>query len=334
MSNGFVAESADSPFGLLNILSLLTSAAIIYIAWQAWSARPRLTDVREQPVTEIPGDLHPAYAGLIASGRVRDVQIEATVLELIRRGTISLEPDADDRTKVQLRIADTDQVQIPLEQELIRLLQSRAREGVVGYRTLNRSRNNWGSLRRQLRQDGIEMGWLNPSSSQTRLAFIVPGLVGIALAIVLMIVAFTAETGWPVLGAIITGLTGSVALSIGNIIPETTREGEEAAIPWRGLRTGLARARDERPDSIDLDRAFPYIVAMGMAAQYDRHLRRASQSGYIPAWIGRRSRVQEWPEGWHTYWIALHTALAPTDPANTTAPTGSAWRRSITGGRF
>jgi hypothetical protein len=332
--NAIVSSSADSALGPLNLLALLSSAAILFIAWQAWSARPRLADADQTPRTTLPDDLHPSYAGVLATGRVRDTQIEAAVLELIRRGAFVLEPDGSDRTKVQMRIADGNQAQNPLEEQLIDLLRSREREGVVSYAALSRLRNSWGGLRTRLQQDTAAQGWINPSVVQLRLAFFVPGLIGVMLAVVLVFVAIVAGTGWPVLGAVIVGIVGLTSLSIGNVIPHTTMEGERAAVPWRGLRSGLAQARTGSADSVDLDQLFPYIVSMGMAAQYDRYLRRASQTGYVPVWIGRRSRVLDWPEGWHTYWIALHTALAPTDPANTTAPEGSAWRRSLTGGRF
>jgi hypothetical protein len=331
--NGLISGDVGAPLGLLNIISLLASAAIVFIAWQAWSARPRLTDVQETPITSPPDDLPPAHAGVLASGRISDAQIEATVLDLVRRGAITLEPDLSDRSKVQIRVIDSDVAANPLETELLALLQKRERDGVVSYSALNRLRNDWGSLRTRLQSDVVERGWLNPSILQTRLPFMLPAILGIALAGTMLIIAVAAGTGWPVLGAIIVGTIGLIVLSIGNVIPQTTERGERAAVPWRGLRTGLARAREGSHDSVDLDEVFPYIVAMGMAAQYDRYLRRASQSGYIPTWIGRRARVQEWPEGWHTYWIALHTALAPTDPLNTTTPSGPFWRRTLTGGR-
>jgi hypothetical protein len=326
--------SAGSLFGPLNIINLLAAGAILFIAWQAWSARPRIANGHETPSTTTPGDLHPAYAGALATGRVTDNQLEAAVLEMVRRKVIELEPDQNDREKVQIRILQPSETRNPVETELISLLKSRATSGVIDYRTLSRVRNQWGSVRNTLQKDLAYKGWLNPSVLQTRMPFILPGTLGVLLAFAMIPGAFIVGSGWPLLGGVIVGIVGCIVLIIGNIIPQTTAEGEKEALPWRGYRTGLARARDESSNALDLDEAFPYIVAMGMAPAFDRYLRRASQSGYIPIWIGPRPRVQEWPEGWHTYWIAVHTALAPTDSANTRAPSGSAWRRSLTGGRF
>ncbi len=324
---------ADGPLGLLNIMAFLSAAAILFIAWQAWTARPRVSGVEERLTTLPPGDLHPAYAGALASGRINDNQIEAAVLELIRNGAIELEPDSDERSKVQVRILDPDRSSDPIEQCLLETLERRASSGLINYQSLTRLRNDWDTVRTVLRREMTGPGWINPSMVQTRLPFTLPGVLGVAFAAALMIAAVTYETGWPVLGALVVGLTGLLVLTAGSVVPQTTRDGERAAVPWRGFRSGLVQARDDAHGTLDLDLVFPYIVAMGMAASFDRYLRRASQSGYIPQWIGRRSRVQEWPEGWHTYWIALHTALAPTDPINTTAPAGSPWRRGITGGR-
>jgi hypothetical protein len=329
----FVGSPGD-PLGPLNVMSLLASLAIGFIAWQAWTARPRAQESSATPSAVPPDDLHPAFAGALASGRVRDSQIEATVLELVRKRAVEIEPDHQQRDKVQLRILDSTLVTNPVEQTLMELLQRRSREGTVSYRDLSRLRNEWGRVRASLEREVIERGWLNPSLVQTRLPFVVPGAIGLVLAAATIPGAFVVSSGWPLIGGVIVGIVGSVVLIAGNIVPFTTRAGEEAAVPWRAFRTGLVTARDDGHDAIDLDSAFPYIVSMGMTPGFTRYLRRASQSGYIPTWIGPRPLVQEWPEGWYTYWLAFHTALGPTDPANTTAPSGSPWRRSLTGGRF
>lgn len=331
---GIPFTASGSPFGLLNVISVLASAAIAYIAWQAWTARPRVENGRETPTTAPPDDLHPAYAGVLASGRISDNQIEAAVLEMVRRRTLEIEPDQEQRSKVQIRILDRDSAANPVEEALLSVLDRRQTNGVVGYRTLSRLRNEWGDARATLRDQMVEFGWLDPSIIRTRLPFVVPGTIGLLMAAATIPGAFLVSSGWPLLGGALVGLTGSIVLVAGNIIPHTTAAGEREAIPWRGFRSGIIAARDEAQGELELDQLFPYIVAMGLAPGFERYLRRASQSGYIPEWIGPRRKVQEWPEGWHTYWIALHTAIAPTDPTNTTAPTGSPWRRSLTGGRF
>jgi uncharacterized protein (TIGR04222 family) len=332
--SGMLSFAPGSMLGPLNIMSLLAAVAIAFIAWQAWSIRPRIEHGRETPTVTPPGDLHPAYAGALTSGRIRDTQIEATILEMIRHRVLELEPDHDERDKVQLRILQPNETRNPVEEKLMALLRQRSSNGVINYRSLSRLRNQWGDVRAALQAELAEAGWLNPSALQTRLPFVLPGSLGLILAIAMIPGAFIVNSGWPLLGGLIVGITGSVVLIAGSIIPHTTAAGEREALPWRGLRTGLANAREDSNNKIDLDVTFPYIVAMGMAPAFERYLRRASQSGYIPDWIGPRRRVQEWPEGWHTYWIAIHTALAPTDSSNTKAPSGSPWRRSLTGGRF
>src|SRR5690606_12527905 len=115
--------------------------------------------------------------------------------------------------------------------------------GVVTYRWLKRLRNEWGNVRGQLQRDVASNGWLNSSITQTRLPFVLPGVIGLVLAVALIVAAIMAGTGWPVAGALIVGSTGLIALSIGSVVPHTTLDGERAAVPWRGLRTGLAQAR-------------------------------------------------------------------------------------------
>jgi uncharacterized protein (TIGR04222 family) len=332
LNNSFLSTSG--PAGPANILAVLASVAIAFIAWQAWSARPRADGDGPTPTTVPPDDLHPAYAGALASGRISDNQIEATVLELVLCRALEIEPDREQKSKVQIRILDPDQTRNELEAALMQLLQQRASNGVISFKALTRIRNEWGAVRSMLRQGLVDKGWLKQSDLQTLLPFLLPGSIGLLTSVGIVILSIATSSGWPLLGAVLVGTVGSIVLIAGNIVPHTTPEGERAAIPWRAYRSGLIIAREEEHGTIDMDRAFPYIVAMGMAPGFDRYLRRSGQSGYIPKWIGSRSVVLDWPEGWHTYWIALHTALAPTDPTNTPPPPGSHWRRSLTGGRF
>jgi hypothetical protein len=325
--------SAGGPLGAPNVIALLTAFAISFIAWQAWSKRPQVDQGHDSPTTVRPDDLHPAFAGALASGRISDTQIEATVLELIRRRALEIEPDQAQKDKVQIRILDPEKTSNEVESKLMEFLRQRAVNGVIPYRTLSRIRNDWGNIRGSLRSHMIANDWLKQSEIQTRLPFVLPGAIGLLTAAAMIPVAIGAGSGWPLLGGVLVGTVGSIVLVFGNIIPQTTTAGERAAIPWRNYRTGLILARDEGHGTIDLDEAFPYIVAMGMAPGFDRHIRRASQSGYIPTWIGPRAMVLDWPEGWHTYWVALHTVMAPTDPTNTPPPPGANWRKAFTGGR-
>lgn len=326
--------SAGGPAGPANILALLASVAITFVAWQAWTARPRADGENPSPATVPPNDLHPAYAGALASGRISDTQIEATVLEMVLRRALVIEPDREQKSKVQIRILDPDDTRDEFESELMALLQQRANNGVISFKVLTRLRNEWGVVRGTLRRKMVEYDWLKQSELQSRLPFLLPGSIGLLITMGMIIVAIVTSSGWPLLGGMLVGIVGSAVLIAGNIVPDTTPEGERAALPWRAYRSGLVISREKEHGAIDLDQAFPYIVAMGMAPGFDRYLRRSSQTGYIPRWIGSRAIVLDWPEGWHTYWIALHTALAPTDPTNTPPPPGSNWRRSLTGGRF
>lgn len=331
---GQVASFSGGPAGPLNLIAILASVAIGYITWQAWSSRPRVPDGREQATTRVPQNLHPAMAGALASGNINDALMEATILELARRGAISIEPDPDESSSVRVRLIDDAAARTGFESELLRLLQRRANDGLVPARRLNRLRGEWASARRQLRLALEKEGWFSPRAWQKKLPFLVAGGIALAIAATSILAAIIAGNGWPVLGAVIAAITGLVVLGLGNIYPSTTAEGERAAIAWRGFRSGLARARTEPHDSVDLDAVFPYIVAFNLATSYNQYLRRASQSGYAPNWFGPDIDVSTWPHGWHDYWIALHTALAPTDSANTRAPGGSMLQRYVTGGRL
>jgi uncharacterized protein (TIGR04222 family) len=328
------AGAVDGPLSFLNIIALLAAVAIAYIAWQAWRVRPRIEGAEQRERTTPPDDLHPSLAGALATGNVDYSQIEAAVLELSRRGALRIEPDDEERAEVQIRLLDLDHAEHAFERELLNTLKERSDEQVVRHQDLRRIRGGWNHARDRLRRDLEERGWFNPNPGQTRLPFTVPGWIGMAYAAGLIVVAIAASSGWPVLGAVIVGLVALAVLGMGSILPITTREGEAQAIPWRGYRSGLARARNGQSiDELDLDLAFPYIVAMKMAASFDSQFQKACRSGFVPSWIGAPAHIAQWPEPWHTYWISLHTAIAPTDSANSKTPKSSATRRFLIGGR-
>lgn len=325
--------TAGGPLSPINLTAFVTAAAIVFIARQAWSTRPRVPDARQLSSTQPPDALHPAYAGALASGAVTDSQVEATVVGLAQRGALAIRPDENDPEKVQIVIRNHALAETSFEEELLSILGRRAREGVLSYPDLMRIRSSWGPVRAAIRKDLIDRGWFAANASQRRLPFVATGIIGLLVALTAVVVAIVAASGWPVLGAFAVGIAAVGVLGMGSIFPDTTHEGEEAAVAWRGFRVGLARARDDGHGAIDLDQAFPYIIALNMSAQYNRYFRRASQSGYVPAWLGTPERVASWPAGWHDYWIALHTAIAPTDAANTKSPAGSFVQRTLTGGR-
>jgi uncharacterized membrane protein YgcG len=330
----WVAGVSEGPLNPLNTVALLAAFGITFIAWQAWTARPRIANVREIPTTTAPGSLHPAYAGALATGKVNDAQIEATVLELARRGALVIEPDAEEEDKAQIRLLDITKAETDFEARLLSLLDEQSVDRVIRHKSLRSIRNQWGSVRAALRRDLEERGWFNPRATQLRLPFIVPGVIGILLAISIIVAVIIAGEPWPILGAGLLIVVSAIVLGLGSILPSTTREGEAEAIPWRGYRTGLTNARDSVYGEVDLDNAFPYIVAMSMAVKFQKHLKKASEAGYVPDWIGSREETRHFAAHWYIYWIALHTAMAPTDASTASIGGGAATGSGATGGRF
>jgi uncharacterized membrane protein YgcG len=256
-----------------------------------------------------PGDLPPAIAGALVTGRVADAQIEATILDFARRGLLVLEPEADNKARV--RLLGDDKGMLLYEQALWSGLTSRASapERTVSSAELARQRQGWPEVKDQLRRELVERGWFDTAgaAARRRPLYIAGalGMLGCAIAFVLILLS---HEGWAAIGLAGFLVAGLAAFFGAYAIPNTTVEGELAAAPWRGYRQTV-EAHSYEPN---LDTDLPYIVALNLLPSLTPRLKAASERGYAPAWF-RASEDDRVPmTAFYPYWISLHTIMAPT----------------------
>src|SRR5215831_4117466 len=117
----------------LNIASTLIGILLMLWAFAIWHRRPRAS-FPESPTTVLPERLAPALAGALATRHVRDEQLEATVLDLAARGTLSIEPVLVDgffnqkQKQIRIRLDMPAQASDPTEDAVWAGLQAEADE--------------------------------------------------------------------------------------------------------------------------------------------------------------------------------------------------------------
>jgi uncharacterized membrane protein YgcG len=285
-----------------------------------------------------PGDLPPAEAGALITGRVSDAQMEATILDFARRGLLAIEPAGDDKVRVQL-LGDGKGL-TGYEQDIWNALDARAdaKLRTVSSTDLAELRQGWAWPKTLLRRELIEKGWYDPEAAAARrrplyIAGAV-GMLGIAAAVVLIILS---QEGWAAIGLALFLAAALVAFIRGYAVPDTTVEGEVAAAPWRGYRASVT----DRAYEPNLDSDLPYIVGLGLVNKLTPRLKAASERGYSPSWFRTREDHEGHEDyaghrpavvGFYPYWIAFHTSVTPVTSGSASGGSSGGFSGGYSGG--
>ena len=305
-------DLSQGPFSPLNIFSVLVAVVLAAFSVRLWRSRP----VSASPATLTtapPGDLMPAAAGALVSGKINDMQMEATILDLARRGALTVEPE-DEKNKVRIRLLHSSVVQNDFEQQVWNALQTESgSDGLITSKKLSKVRSHWKPAKDAL-QSGLEArGWYGPDAGRQRRPLMIAGIVVLVLAFVAFIITAIGEQFWGLLGAGVLVVSGLAAIIIADAFPNTTVEGESQAQPWRGYLEGLKGAKDDVAMDLDLDQAVPYALAMNVKGSLDKRLKKASEAGYSPLWLGNSRSDETWGiAGFYPYWASFHAGVSPT----------------------
>ncbi len=325
-----MAEFSRGPLSVLNALSLLVAGGTALFVLRKARARPSST-APIVPTTQLPSDLPPALAGALVRGRIDDAQIEATILDLARRGALAIEPAG--KQKVQVRLLDASLVERPFERAVWDSLAAESVDGVlVPSERLRHARARWDPAREELQAELVARGWYDPDAASRRWPLYLAGFAAMVLGLLALAPVLGADQPWGLIGVTVLAGVGILAVAVGASLPETTPAGETAAAPWRGYRIGLQQAEHDPNIELDLDRVVPYAVAMHVGGAVDERLKEASERGYTPAWLGRTLQPEAWDGGFYPYWASFHSSVSP---ATTGAGGGGASSGSAaSGGSF
>lgn len=302
-------DLAAGAFSIVNLVAGAVAAVTLALGVTRYRAG-RTARGSPMPTTMRPDSRPPAVAGALVEGRIDDRHLEATLLDLARRGAIAIEPVGKD--KVQVRLIDRSALRAPFEEALWDALTECSDGGdVVSPKQLGSLRRAWGRAKEELRKQLEAEGLYDPAAGQRRRPVYLAAGVAMALAPLAFLLAVVADEPLSVIGAVLLLLTSMVCFGLGSSIPDTTPAGAAAAAPWRGYENGIAAARNERAAVLDLDEIMPYAVAFGVVDALDKRLREASKAGYRPAWLGSTTSDGAWDGGFYPYWVGFHSSVTP-----------------------
>lgn len=332
----FLEQVATGPLSLLNVLAVGFAGIVAVFGLRTWRDRPQARNVIQEETITPPGNLHPSIAGALADGSIQQHHIEAMLIELADAGAIGIEPDPNHDKKVTVRILDRDQASGPAEEALMQALSDNATGDLLDQDALRSAQSSWSDVQDFIRMHLEELGWFDRDASSRQVPLILGGVLAFVLGLVALLPIFVVEEGWALVGGGALLLVGLTLFVMGLGFPRTSVEGERQAVPWRGYREGLKSAARQGYGAIDLDEAFPYIVAFGLVPQYQQHLEQSSEAGYVPRWMAVSGDQTEYFAGaWFIYWTAFHTSVNYSASASSgSVPGGAATGSGGAGGRF
>jgi uncharacterized membrane protein YgcG len=295
---------------------LVTLAGLLILALAALIARSRRW--RKKPPASPgasdlapPDDLAPALAGALTAGKIADTQLEATLLDLARRGVIAMEPDG--KKSLQIRILQATPNLSGYEERLFATMQEVAGpEGVIPANRIAKLRADFNPTRKALREDLVARSWFAQDAGSRRRPLYIAATISVIVASIGFVLAAVAESAVGIGASIALFAVAMATYGFGAAVPDTTAEGELAAAPWRAYQTGLREAVQRKASAFAapewLDRLMPFVVALGLGQAFNPLLKAASATGYAPAWLG-------WPAGANSaaffpYWAAFHTSTS------------------------
>src|SRR6185312_5377447 len=227
----------------------------------------------------------------------------------------------------EVRLIDESMVRDEMERAVWSSLSKRSGDdAIVSSANLKRIRSDWSAARSALRDDLVDRGWFDPNAAQHRIPIYVGSAVLGLLSIVAFVFTVVGSQTWGFIGVAllaIPAVAGAIAIST---YPDTTPTGIEAASGWHAYIEGIKRSKSDKTldVNLDLDEAMPYAVAAGVTSSLDKRLKRASEKGYAPAWLG--PTIHQYADGYNAYasWYAFHSTITPTSSSVSGAGSASA----------
>lgn len=321
----FSADLSRGPLSLVTILSAIFTAIFTWFTLRVWRTRPQ-SYAPIAATTSPPDSTSPAVVGAVVTGRVRDQQIEATILDLAQRGALAIESGAK-KNDAQVRLIDSSIPSTDVERRLWGSLESRAdADGVVDKRNLARVRSSWGEARAALRKQLIDRGLYDPAAKYRRRPVYFLSLAMFVLGALAFVITIIGQQPWGLAGAgmlLVAALAGVIAMSM---YPDTSSTGAELAATWRSYIAGIKRAKSDRTldVNLDLDEAMPYAVAAGVTSSLSKRLKQAAEEGYAPVWLGPALYRNGTAGNAYFCFVAFHTAVTPSSTGGSSSGGASA----------
>lgn len=286
-------EKNEEQSALIHLMML--AAGLLFLAggsvggFGAWYTKGRdpHTGLVADFVPSPPDDLPPGVAGALLDEVVHERDIVATILDLARRGVISMaevgpigaenRKTGDYLLKLERRDADHPM----FEQRMLNAIFGvDAENGAVGRLSQARPKivNTYPVFRTDLYEELVKRGLFNRSPEATRKVWGRGGLIVAAAGVAGAIVGLVVSDWWVLIPAGALVGMGLVYRRLGKAMPRKTAAGAEKAATWAAFKRYLDDI--EKYEKLDESQAI-----------FDRYLAFTTAFGIEESWLGKFARV-------------------------------------------
>ncbi len=309
----FAASISQGPASVVSVLSVILTALFAWFTLRVWRTRPR-SHVPIAATTTLPDSTPPGVVGAVVVGRVRDQQLEATLLDLAHRGALVIE-SGPKKNEAQVRLLDESIPDNEVERQLWSSLATRSNsDGVVSRANLARARSAWSGARAALYNRLVESGLYDANSQLRRRPVYIASAGTFLIAGVVLAAGIVGKQPWAFVGAAVLGSASVIGVVMMSLYPNTSLAGAELAATWSSYVAGIKRSKSDRTldVNLDLDEAMPYAVAAGVTSSLSKRLKQAAEEGYVPVWLGPSLYRTGDSGNAYIWWVGFHSAVTPS----------------------
>ncbi|MCB9418765.1 MAG: DUF2207 domain-containing protein [Ardenticatenaceae bacterium] len=280
------ADAISLAVVVIALLILIGGPLAVLLLWYARGRDPELGIVVPEYITEPPNNLPPAVVGTLVDEKADMRDIISTLLDLARRGYITITEEQNNHVFNRTEKSDSDLR--PFEQRFLKDIFRGQEE-----RSLNSLRYKFAdklpNLRKMLYQELVTDGLVPRSPETVRNSYgcfsfvIMAAAVGAFFAVPAILGADIVTAVCP---AFAIGLTGVAFLVVSRVMPAKTQKGTETAAQWQAFRNYLQNIDQYRSleDAGDIfEKYLPYATAFGLERTWIRKFTAVSTTP-MPTW--------------------------------------------------
>lgn len=281
---------------VLGALIAIGGTLLIVLRWYAKGRDPQ-TGLAATYVAEPPSDLPPGVVGTLLDERADLQDVLATVIDLARRGYLTMEETQQPgfmgigtiKDFVFRRVANADASKLRAYERLVldRVVPSDERKlSEMKYKFYQHLSEINSALYAEVQHDGLFP--VRPDTVRSRWGCGGAGLMIVAIGLGIVVTALLSDiTAAVIIPFIALAFVGVVAASASSAMPVKSRQGAEATAAWQAFKRYLS----------NLER---YTKIEEATDQFDKYLPYAIAFGIERSWINRFARVNTVPmPGWY-----------------------------------
>ncbi len=324
---------ATLALGALGALFLFGGPALLYLFWYQFGRDKPVEKVADY-LPEPPDDLPPGLAGVLLDERVDMQDILATIVDLARRGVISITEEKKGKlrtaTDFTYRWEQKDAPVRPYEKLLLESMFGRKKKVKLS-QLKNKFYKKLPKIKKAMYEEITQAGYFahNPESVRNRYGCLGAALLFIALLVGVVITTIFGDlTPAAILPGFGLGVTAFGFLILSRFMPRKTDKGAEEAARWRAFKTYLQnidKYSDLEQQKLIWDRWLPYAIAFGIDRSYIRKFERVDAPA--PGWyIPRPDLYEPYRRGYRG------GGLGKAIPAGAGSPRGGGEGKGLGGG--